>query len=75
MKPRALSLFLLFAAACTALAQSLDQKIAAVLPSKAEDLWLEIPWRTNIADALTEASHARKPILLWVMNGNPLGCA
>src|SRR5215510_10995065 len=54
-------------------ASSLDKKVAAVLPSKEEDRWLEIEWHTNIAEARREAERQGKPVLLWVMNGNPLG--
>jgi hypothetical protein len=54
---------------------ALGKRIAAVLPTGEEDRWLEIPWRTNIGEAIGEAQRAGKPVLLWVMNGNPLGCA
>src|SRR5689334_2531852 len=53
---------------------SLEKKIAAVLPTREEDRWLEIDWHTNIAEARREAERQGKPVLLWVMNGNPLGC-
>jgi hypothetical protein len=52
----------------------LDDKIAAVLPTPDEDRWLEIDWHANIAEARQEAERQNKPVLLWVMNGNPLGC-
>ena len=55
-------------------AQSLDEKMRAVMPSADEDRWLEIDWHTNIAEARQEAERQNKPLLLWVMNGNPLGC-
>lgn len=54
--------------------RSLDQRIAAVLPTEEEDRWLEIQWRTNIAAARAEAARENKPVFLWVMNGNPIGC-
>lgn len=54
---------------------ALDRKIAAILPSAEEERWLRIPWHTNIAEARAEAQRLNKPLLLWVMNGNPLGCA
>ena len=68
-------LALLFAAFVPPLAaQTLDEKMRAVLPSKDEDRWLEIDWHTNIAEAREAAERQGKPILFWVMNGNPLGC-
>ncbi len=34
----------------------------------------EIQWRSTLAAGVREASAAHKPILLWAMNGHPLGC-
>ena len=68
-------LLLLALAAGPVQAQTLAEKVASVLPSAEEDRWLDIPWRTSIAEARQEAEKQKKPILLWVMNGNPLGCA
>ena len=57
-------------------AQGLDAKMKAVLPTAAEDRWSGFGWHTNIAVARREAQAQKqgKPVLLWVMNGNPLGC-
>ena len=46
----------------------------AILPSKDEERWREIPWRTSAWDAVVEAAAAEKPVLLWAMNGHPLAC-
>ena len=54
---------------------SLDQRVAALLPTAAENGFMQVPWRTNIMEAIAEAGRANKPVFLWVMNGNPLGCA
>jgi hypothetical protein len=54
---------------------ALEKKIDSVLPSQEEERWLQIPWRTDLSQALTDARRSGKPVLLWVMNGNPLGCA
>lgn len=53
----------------------LDKEIATIMPAAGENKWMEIPWRTNIVDALEEAKKVNKPVFYWVMNGNPLGCA
>ena len=45
-----------------------------IRPSDAESAWEEIDWRVSYADGLREASTQGKPVLLWVMNGHPLGC-
>ena len=53
---------------------ALDANIAAVVPKPAEEKWLKIPWRTDFAAARIEANQDGKPIFLWMMDGNPLGC-
>ena len=47
---------------------------AVVRPLPAEDVFEQIPWRTGLWAARKEAAAAGKPILLWEMDGNPLGC-
>lgn len=47
---------------------------AAILPSPADQEWQEIPWRSELRAALKEATDQRRPVLLWAMNGHPLGC-
>ena len=46
----------------------------SILPSKDEERWREIPWRTSTWDAVVEAAATDRPVLLWAMNGHPLGC-
>jgi hypothetical protein len=45
-----------------------------VVPRPSECRWERIPWRTTLWDAVREADEKNRPILLWVMNGHPLGC-
>lgn len=47
---------------------------ALVLPAEGEDPWAELPWRTSLWQARLDAAAAQKPILLWEMDGHPLGC-
>jgi hypothetical protein len=54
---------------------AIDRELSALLPTDSENRWMVIPWRTNIMAAIEEGRRAGKPIFLWVMNGNPLGCA
>lgn len=50
-------------------------KLHAVLkPTPAEEQWLQIPWRTRLWEARQEAAATGKPLLLWEMDGHPLGC-
>lgn len=48
--------------------------LAAIRPAPEETRWREIPWQTDLRDACRLAAEAGKPVFLWAMNGNPLGC-
>ncbi len=43
-------------------------------PRPEELAWRTIPWRSNLQTGLVDAAAAGKPVLLWLMNGHPLGC-
>jgi hypothetical protein len=45
-----------------------------ILPTEAECAFESIPWKPSFWDAVVEAQGAERPILLWAMNGHPLGC-
>lgn len=45
-----------------------------ILPAREDLAWRKIPWRHEFREALVEAGEQGKPLLLWVMNGHPLGC-
>lgn len=45
-----------------------------VRPSEEELVWTKVPWRASFWGAVGEAQESDKPILLWAMNGHPLGC-
>ncbi len=45
-----------------------------IQPTAEETRWLQIPWRTSLWRARIEAAAAGKPIFLWEMDGDPLGC-
>ncbi|MBI5431250.1 MAG: hypothetical protein HZA52_00280 [Planctomycetes bacterium] len=47
---------------------------ARIAPAESERAWSSIGWRANFWAAVEEANAAEKPILLWAMNGHPLGC-
>jgi hypothetical protein len=55
-------------------ADQFDQLQALIKPHPGEDKWAEIPWTTDLWDARKRANDLGKPILLWEMDGNPLGC-
>jgi hypothetical protein len=39
-----------------------------------KEKWTQIPWMTSLWDARKKAAAEGKPILLWEMDGHPLGC-
>ena len=45
-----------------------------ILPAPSELAWMQIPWRPSFAEGIIEARSQGRPLLLWVMNGHPLGC-
>jgi hypothetical protein len=45
-----------------------------IRPRPGEDPFDTIPWETNLWEARVKAAAAGKPILLWEMDGHPLGC-
>jgi hypothetical protein len=48
--------------------------LAAVRPAPGEDAFDLIPWQTSLWEARQRAAREGKPILLWEMDGHPLGC-
>ena len=53
---------------------TLDEYLTRVLPEAEEIRFREIPWRMRFHEAVDEAARVRKPLLIWAMNGHPLGC-
>lgn len=47
--------------------------IEQVVPGPDELLWRAIPWRATLRAGLQDGTAERKPVLLWAMNGHPLG--
>lgn len=44
----------------------------SVAPGK--ERWAEIPWETDLAAARARAAREGRPLLMWIMDGHPLGC-
>ena len=47
---------------------------ALIKPQADEEKFMQIPWMTDLWAARTKAAAEGKPILLWEMDGHPLGC-
>ena len=45
-----------------------------ILPADEELKFLAIPWKRSFGQGILEANRQDKPLLLWAMNGHPLGC-
>ena len=45
-----------------------------IRPRRTELAYDGIPWHPRLAEGFLAANEAQKPVLLWVMNGHPLGC-
>jgi hypothetical protein len=45
-----------------------------IKPRAVEEKWAQIPWLASLWEARQRAASEGKPILLWEMDGHPLGC-
>ena len=53
---------------------SFEKLRSLIKPRASEQLWEKIPWQTSLWAARHAAAAVGKPILLWEMDGHPLGC-
>ena len=53
---------------------NLDRLKTLIKPRAEETKWEEIPWRVDLWQARRDAAKAGKPLVLWEMDGNPMGC-
>jgi hypothetical protein len=54
--------------------QATQLLLKTVRPQADEDAFDKIPWLTSLWDARIKAAKEGKPILIWEMDGHPLGC-
>jgi len=45
-----------------------------LLPGEVDMRFARIPWEPTFLDGVRLASEQERPLLLWLMNGHPLGC-
>ena len=55
-------------------AQQFDQLHTFIKPKIEELRWTEIPWEIDLGHARQKAALQNRPLFIWAMNGNPLGC-
>ena len=53
---------------------SFRQLHTLIKPLAAEESWIGISWMTSLWEARIRAAAEGKPIVLWEMDGHPLGC-
>ncbi len=51
-----------------------EEWLEFIRPSEDELVYEKIGWRNKFWSAVQEAKELGRPILLWTMNGHPLGC-
>ncbi len=42
--------------------------------SDEESKWQQIPWLPSLREGMQLANEKKKPLFVWAMNGDPLGC-
>ena len=54
--------------------QEVEALKTLIKPRAEETKWEEIPWQVDLWDARKKAAREGKPLMLWEMDGNPMGC-
>ena len=44
------------------------------LKAPVDETWRKIPWKVSLVEAQNIAAREKKPLFIWSMDGNPLGC-
>ena len=55
-------------------ADNFSQWCELIRTRDSELAWQQLPWLASFHQGLVEAARENKPLLLWVMNGHPMGC-
>ena len=50
------------------------RKLHEQLKPPSGEAWRSIPWKISLVEAQNLAAREKKPIFIWSMDGNPLGC-
>lgn len=45
-----------------------------ITADKREEKWRQIPWEPDLWKGRVKAAEQGKPLFIWAMNGDPLGC-
>ena len=55
-------------------AQTFETIHAWMTKTSGKEKWRQIKWRTDLWEARKESAKQGKPIFIWAMDGDPLGC-
>ena len=50
------------------------EKLHKELQPPRDELWRTIPWKMEIVEACNQAAKEKKPLVMRVRSGHPLGC-
>jgi hypothetical protein len=53
---------------------SFRKLIDSIFPAIGEEKWRQTPWIPSISSGRRMAQERKRPMFLWAMNGDPLGC-
>ena len=67
-------LCLLLAAASSSADDSASLRARLAALRAPQQAWQKIAWRSDLGEARREAAGLGRPLFIWAMNGNPLGC-
>jgi hypothetical protein len=56
------------------LTQAEFEKLHKTLQPPRGELWRTIPWKMEIIDACNQGAREKKPVVMRVRSGHPLGC-
>lgn len=51
-----------------------DTVFKFVSPREDETRWRQVPWIPSLWEGIKAAEEKKKPMFIWAMNGDPLGC-
>lgn len=50
------------------------QKLHRDLQPAKDEAWRSVPWKIDLLEVRERSAREKKPIFIWSMDGNPLGC-
>ena len=54
--------------------RTIESLLSMIKSKSEEERWTDIGWETDLWAARRRAAAVNRPMFIWAMNGNPLGC-